>query len=273
MLTKHQIGILKIIGYTESVTKPKLLHKYKNGVDYYIDFRYLLYSGNCPRFYFFQSSFEHSNEFIDTWEKAHEITNEILKIKTLGFKDIIDTSCTKFNTIMPEGNGYCIYCNKLLHKKGMYCDYNCEYNYYIKIGNYIKCDVCNNYVFDNKWIKHHTSYDPEKIIEICRSCHTKIHHGNEYNNIKPNKDDINKFYQQKVVKQKCSVCGENCNAKPYEDQPYFCSKCKTKIAKSHAKYDYAFIHEQEKNIDWSESPKIVTKKPYNITSKIKHSKR
>lgn len=36
-----------------------------------------------------------------------------------------------------------------------------------------KCFKCGSTRFV---IKHHTSYNPEVIVECCRSCHQKIHH-------------------------------------------------------------------------------------------------
>lgn len=36
----------------------------------------------------------------------------------------------------------------------------------------MSCQICGN---TENIVNHHTSYDPEKIIKVCCSCHRKIH--------------------------------------------------------------------------------------------------
>jgi len=45
-----------------------------------------------------------------------------------------------------------------------------------------KCFKCGS---DRFVIKHHISYNPEKIVDCCRKCHAIIHHNVRKNNICP----------------------------------------------------------------------------------------
>jgi len=38
----------------------------------------------------------------------------------------------------------------------------------------VRCSVCGS---TERVIRHHTSYSPERLIHLCRSCHNKIHAG------------------------------------------------------------------------------------------------
>ena len=39
-----------------------------------------------------------------------------------------------------------------------------------------KCSICGK--SDSKIIKHHTCYEPEETIDVCWTCHNKIHREN-----------------------------------------------------------------------------------------------
>ena len=38
----------------------------------------------------------------------------------------------------------------------------------------MKCAICGT---EESIINHHTSYDPEETVPLCRSCHMKLHNG------------------------------------------------------------------------------------------------
>lgn len=40
-----------------------------------------------------------------------------------------------------------------------------------------KCKICGS---ENDIHKHHIQYHPEKLIFVCRSCHSKIHHSKKH---------------------------------------------------------------------------------------------
>lgn len=57
-----------------------------------------------------------------------------------------------------------------------------------------RCEVCNN---NSGKIKHHTSYLPQKIINVCERCHKKIHCSNNFLDLKPSRRMAKIFYSAK----------------------------------------------------------------------------
>lgn len=47
----------------------------------------------------------------------------------------------------------------------------------IEPGDYGCCEICEA---REKRIEHHISYEPEKTILICKSCHNKIHTNDDF---------------------------------------------------------------------------------------------
>jgi len=60
--------------------------------------------------------------------------------------------------------------------------------------NFKNCEVCGNPLKYGQWANHHVSYNPEKIINVCSSCHGKIHHSktvlNPFRNLIPSQKTI-----------------------------------------------------------------------------------
>ena len=56
------------------------------------------------------------------------------------------------------------------------------------------CYACKKSDNNSKIIEHHISYYPEIKVPVHNSCHTKIHRGTAFQELRPNKDDVDKFY-------------------------------------------------------------------------------
>lgn len=62
------------------------------------------------------------------------------------------------------------------------------------------CYACKQSHNSSMIIKHHISYFPEIIVPVHRSCHTKIHAGRKYQDLKPSKEEVKRFYGQSYGK-------------------------------------------------------------------------
>lgn len=60
-----------------------------------------------------------------------------------------------------------------------------------------KCQVCGEQINKEMLVEHHTSYNPEKTIKICRFCHSKIHNTDKYPNLKPEPPKRRESYSEK----------------------------------------------------------------------------
>lgn len=57
------------------------------------------------------------------------------------------------------------------------------------------CSLCES---DERLEKHHVSYFPEKLILVCKVCHSKIHHDETFHpELRPPKEDGIIFYGKK----------------------------------------------------------------------------
>lgn len=56
------------------------------------------------------------------------------------------------------------------------------------------CFICNKF---RNTERHHITYFPERIINVCHSCHNNIHYTAEYSDLKPVKGEGTKFYLAK----------------------------------------------------------------------------
>lgn len=93
-------------------------------------------------------------------------------------------------------DGYCKECGKDFRDNGLYCCEECKAKAEKKQGNEyrkrayarllrerkaITCSLCGRHpdILDEEtleqFVKHHTSYEPEETITLCRSCHQKLH--------------------------------------------------------------------------------------------------
>jgi hypothetical protein len=87
------------------------------------------------------------------------------------------------------------------------------------------CFVCGK---ESKIVKHHITYNPEKIILVCESCHDLIHRTELHNELKPVKGESKEFYKNqrskfKQINLQCSVLE---NLRKIGDEKGYPSYCK-----------------------------------------------
>jgi len=75
------------------------------------------------------------------------------------------------------GDGYCIECGKDFQADGAFCDEDCQHSHIHNewIESTDLCVVCNTRFEPGILIWHHTNYAKDETIDVCRSCHSKIH--------------------------------------------------------------------------------------------------
>jgi len=60
-----------------------------------------------------------------------------------------------------------------------------------------ECELCGDAA---EWLDdHHISYDPERTVRVCRSCHSDIHHTNKHSELKPETGDLTDFYSRDEI--------------------------------------------------------------------------
>ena len=65
------------------------------------------------------------------------------------------------------------------------------------------CGICNG---TDNIIMHHVAYEPERKMDVCRSCHGYIHHGNRYPQYKPSKEDTESHYGIIDYDNRITIC-------------------------------------------------------------------
>lgn len=133
-----------------------------------------------------------------------------------------------------DSDGYCKFCGKDMKSDEYFCSDECKCSIIKRmLARQINqsneyCYICKTKkigskkeikeVFDiellDGLINHHVSYFPEKIIVVCRKCHNQIHKTDKYLGLKPDSNEIRKYYsqnkrpeqavsgQQKIIKRK-----------------------------------------------------------------------
>ena len=94
-------------------------------------------------------------------------------------------------------DGQCRMCNSEINHDGLFCSTECEESYSQlkelrreEREQKTECVLCGKALdlFSKDTVKHHISYNPEKIVYVCRKCHTKIHlKHKKYPNLAPKK--------------------------------------------------------------------------------------
>ena len=177
---------LKMLGYTESLRKPNLFYR-KNeelGVVFFADMRGTeevpIWSDVRPLLYW------HFMREYPNWLKRRLVKSELVAIDgRLSFYEVWEPEGLMSND---SEDGYCKFCGKDFSDKGLYCSKECEDADSETYQTH--CAVCGKVITYETKITHHVSYEPEKTIDICRSCHSKIHRTNKYQKLKPKQKRI-----------------------------------------------------------------------------------
>lgn len=158
-------------------------------------------------------------------------------------------------------DGYCKVCGKDFEDGGFYCSEKCALNVkliekriYAKklFDNAPTCEVCKMKIlanghdysvlvaiypqYKNKCIvskaieKHHTCYEKDIIMVVCKSCHTKITQSKEWCEYTPVDSRTKQHPKKKLVPCNCYGCENkarvNYNATKTEIENAICSECK-----------------------------------------------
>jgi hypothetical protein len=194
-ILKKQGDILVSVGYIESKNKPNLFYRKdeftENGfcviVIFFADMRSSevvpIWEDTNPLFYW---KFEADNEKdyqLPSWIKRKIISNEMNNLEEfdihvrLSFYEEYESDGLFFYE--NESNGFCHFCQQEIFNDKLFCSEICEkkakQQEELQLERWQeRCYYCGKMINSDTAIRHHISYEPEVIKEICRSCHMKI---------------------------------------------------------------------------------------------------
>lgn len=187
--------VLEENNWGESIKKPNLFYKKFEDVCVFADMRSTdvipIWEDPCPMLY--------SSKTDKPWKarKALRKASEQLENSCVEYRYSFYHDCENSEEEIEEirasmdnygiydlPDGQCHMCSEEFDSNGLFCSENCEKAYLQlkelrdeEFNDEIKCSLCSKSL--DRWskntINHHISYEPEKIIIVCRSCHRKIH--------------------------------------------------------------------------------------------------
>lgn len=192
---------LKELGYQESRGKPNLFYYEKTpDIVFFMDMRgtyeIKIWEDTRPLFYW------NIDLTMPDWGKRRLLKRERLMSHQVplrisfyagmgsGFAEADDSAISD-----PFGwpDGYCKTCGEDLSADEMFCSEDCERE---KRPNRF-CEACNDRLEWDQVVRHHVSYFPEETVNVCRSCHQKIHTNDSYcSELTPSEEEIDQFYNQ-----------------------------------------------------------------------------
>ena len=200
--------ILIKCGYTESVAKPNLFYKKISDGIFFADMRGTeevpIWESTAPAFW------GNLDKNIEKWNKRRILLVEIKHLAKEGCKcrvhfyfgdsDPFEKWHGQF--IFADENtghyewpaGYCAICNKDFQNEGLTCSNDCKEKFLDSISE--KCIACKKRINCGEEVYHHTSYFPERKVPVHKNCHQKIHRTEEYLDLKPDVEEIKKFYKR-----------------------------------------------------------------------------
>ena len=171
--------ILQDCGYKESKKKPNLFYRTIDEGRLFVDMRGTdivpIWIDPTPLFYW------DLNETLPDWKKIKIINCEMDELASsrcpcrLSFEQI--------DLDLNGGDGVCKVCETEFNDEGLFCSDECEAAYNELYQT--RCAKCGRPIDFKTAIQHHISYNPEKVIEVCRSCHLKIHRSKKKSSLKP----------------------------------------------------------------------------------------
>ena len=189
--------ILELNGYVEAFSKPNLFLKKMPEGTVFADMRGTkdvpIWEDPSPLFYW------RFHEKTPMWKRRRIISREFEQLSIdgcncrLSDNDLWDTTEECATSMasgdggqiiwMLGGDGYCLHCGKDMQSDEVFCSERCRGLHNQRVP--VKCVVCNVPGRDAELIPHHVCYDPEITIQVCRSCHMKIHHTTQYLHLRP----------------------------------------------------------------------------------------
>lgn len=194
---------LEANGYFESVKKANLFVKKTAEGVYFADMRGTkevpIWTDTKPLFYW---KFE---EPVPPWKLRRIIKEELLRLfdvecpcrlsfefhDSQGFEEV-STYLDEENGIYHWPTGYCELCGRDFEGEGEFCSKECEAaNEELYKARCAKCGVSIDY---KNAVDHHITYEPERKVLVCKSCHLKIHKSKKPTALKPPAESAKRFY-------------------------------------------------------------------------------
>jgi hypothetical protein len=235
-------------GYMESTRKPNLFYRHledgDKGIIYFADMRgteeVAVWEDASPLFYW-----QFPNRTPE-WKRRRLIKQELARLPflRLSYYEECDSDGLMYN----NEDGYCRVCGKDFQSNGQFCSSNCaleskKLELRHDIVTATQCCVCHRFLIEDKKayeailsllpdekdhivysspVKHHVNYAENRTIDVCASCHIRIHRADDYKDFKPNDKP------QPVNKERSCRCCRSMFIPSTGGQRYCSSKCKTK---------------------------------------------
>jgi len=198
--------ILLSKGYKESIAKPNLFLKRAEKLIFFMDMRGTkevpIWDNPLPLFYYSTVT------DIPNWMIRKYCRDELIMVFNAGcpFRYSYDYDCDYYPNIFVEENekgiyellnystndGYCYVCKKELDHGDLCCSPECLNIYEESLK--VKCPLCSSKFPSEHIVRHHITYKPINVIDICRVCHFKIHNTDIYLHLRPEKAEVDKYY-------------------------------------------------------------------------------
>ncbi|WP_122090402.1 HNH endonuclease signature motif containing protein [Halalkalicoccus subterraneus] len=193
---------LKQVGYQESRNKPNLFYYEKTpGIMFFMDMRgtqqVKIWEDTRPLFYW------NIDLTMPDWGRrcllkqererlmSHQVPLRISFYAGMG-SGFAEADNSKVPDPFGGPDGYCRTCGEDLSSNEMLCSEDCERDQHPNRF----CESCNDRLEWDQLIRHHVSYYPEEIVNVCRSCHRKIHLEDSFHpELTPPQEDIERFYE------------------------------------------------------------------------------
>jgi len=184
------VAKLKANGYKESIKKPSLFYrKGQHEEIYFADLRgndmVAIWEDTSPLFYV-----QFPVDKIPYWQRSRLASQEFTRLKICHLSMEFDPTdycivSDELEVYMSNSSlGYCSWCGKDIQSDDEFCSPECEAAFDEHYAE--KCQICNKIIDrSEEQIQHHLSYEKERIILVCRSCHSKIHRGKSLEAYKP----------------------------------------------------------------------------------------
>jgi len=197
---------LKANGYIESIKKPNLFFKKTEEGIYFADMRGTaevpIWTDTNPLFYW---KFEKP---IPPWKQRRLVKEELLHLFEVGCPcrlsfEFHNAECfEEVSTFIDEGNGIfewpdgiCRVCGHDFEGEGEFCSKECEAAYDELFKT--RCAKCGKSIDYEDSIEHHITYEPERTVMVCKSCHMKIHKSKNKSALKPPAELSKRFHSNK----------------------------------------------------------------------------
>jgi hypothetical protein len=202
-------AVLLDMQWTESFDKPNLFRKDFQGLMVFADMRgteiISIWDEPYPYLYVFGQ-----NE-VD-WKKRRSMRNAVEELDRNGvphrfsFHEEMEPGGLFFGDASELADGKCKMCGTEFDKDGLFCSEKCEKTH-LQLQQMrneiqesrIKCAICGKSLvaYSSDCVLHHIDYNDDKTIQVCRSCHRKIHSRKaKFPDLAPDKPKVDKIEKQ-----------------------------------------------------------------------------